>query len=37
MRGDTGEGMTSPTVLLNASFHKKGEYIWLRGGFLNGF
>ena len=24
-------------VLLNSSYQKKGEYIWLRGGDLNGF
>ena len=30
-------GGTSPSVLLNAPYHKKGEYIWLRGGDLNGF
>ena len=28
---------TSPSVLLNAYYHKKHEYIWFMGGDLNGF
>ena len=28
---------TSRSVLLNASYHEKHEYIWFRGGDLNGF
>ena len=28
---------TSQSVVLNASYHKKHEYIWFRGGDLNGF
>ena len=27
----------SPSVLVNASSHKKHEYIWFMGGDLNGF
>ena len=32
-----GVGGPSQSVLLNASYHKKHEYIWIRGGDLNGF
>ena len=28
---------TFPSVLLKASNHKEHEYIWFRGGDLNGF
>ena len=28
---------TSSLVLLNASYHKKHEYVWFRGGDLNCF
>ena len=28
---------TSRSVLLNPSYHRKQEYIWLMGGDLNGF
>ena len=30
-------GGTSPSVLLNAYYHKKHKNIWFSGGDLNGF
>ena len=30
-------GGSSRSVLLNVSYYKKHEYIWLRGGDLKGF
>ena len=29
--------VTSLSVLLNASYHEKHEYVWFRGGDLNSF
>ena len=29
--------VTSQTVLLNASYYEKHEYIWFEGGDLNSF
>ena len=28
---------SSPSVLLNVSCHKKHEYVWFMGGYLNEF
>ena len=30
-------GWTSWSVLLNVSYHKEYDYLWFRGGDLNGF